>query len=157
MTERFGLHLKPAGGGSVLVDIAISPLFDDANGHRGYVLSLRKAGERLRSQAADSSRQEADTFDLVSMPMVQLDGNGHIVRVNQALMRESGVAAESLIGRTLKGLSTDPDPRISKHLLRRLLDSDLTASTSPPQVRVQGVFSLSAGAPEIPGSRRTGL
>jgi PAS domain S-box-containing protein len=157
MTERFGLHLKPAGGGSVLVDIAVSPLFDDASGHRGYVLSLRKADERLRSQAADGARDETDTFDLVSMPMVQLDGNGHIVRVNQALMQESGVAAESLIGRTLKGLSTDPDPRISKKLLRRLLEGDLTASTAPPQVRVQGVFTLSGEAPEIPGSHRIAL
>jgi PAS domain S-box-containing protein len=157
LTERFGLHLKPAGGGSVLVDIAVSPLFDESSGHRGYVLSLRKADERLRSQVAEGARAEADTFDLVSMPMVQLDGNGHIVRVNQALMRESGVAAESLIGRTLKGLSTDPDPRISKQLLRKLLEGDLTVSTSPPQVRVQGVFTLSGGPAEIPGPHRTGL
>jgi len=156
-TERFGLHLKPVGGGSVLVDIAVSPLFDDASGHRGYVLSMRKADERLRSQVVEHVREEADTFDLVSMPMVQLDGNGHIVRVNQALMSESGIAAESLIGRTLKGLSTDPDPRISKQLLRRLLEGDLTDSTSTPQVPVRGVLKLSGGAPEISGPQRISL
>jgi PAS domain S-box-containing protein len=157
MTEKFGLHLKPASGGSVLVDIAVSPLFDEASGHRGYVLSLRKAEERLRSQVAEGVREEADTFDLLSVPMVQLDGNGHIVRVNQALMREAGVAAESLIGRTLKGLSTDPDPRISKQLLRKLLDGDLAVPAFPPQVRVQGVFTLTGGATEIPGSHRISM
>jgi len=37
--------------------------------------------------------------------MVQLDGDGRIVRVNQALQRESGVPADSLVGRSLTGLA----------------------------------------------------
>ncbi|MGD0787301.1 MAG: response regulator [Terracidiphilus sp.] len=122
----------------------------------GDIQFMNAASERPPSQAAEGANEEADTFDLVSVPMVQLDGNGHILRVNQALMRESGVAAESLIGRTLKGLSMDPDPRISKQLLRRLLDGDLTVPTAAPRDRAQGVFTSSGGAPEIPGSHRTG-
>ena len=123
----------------------------------GDIQFMNAASEGPPSEVAEGANEEADTFDLVSMPMVQLDGNGHILRVNQALMRESGVAAESLIGRTLKGLSMDPDPRISKQLLRRLLDSDLTVPASAPRDRVQGVFTLSSGAPEIPGSHCTRL
>ena len=61
--------------------------------------------------------------------MVQLDGNGHIVRVNQSLLRESGVAAESLVGRTLTGLSSDPDPRIAKQLMHKLLQGDARVTT----------------------------
>jgi PAS domain S-box-containing protein len=124
--ENFGLCLKTADGGTVLVDTSISPLADDAGGYRGYVISLRKADERLHSQAVEGECQEVDSFEVASMPMVQLDGNGHIMRVNQALIRESGVEAESLVGRTLKGLSTDPDPRIARQLMHKLLQDNLT-------------------------------
>jgi PAS domain S-box-containing protein len=127
--EEFGLSLRPAEGGSQLVDVSVCPLADDAGGYRGYVITLRKADERLRAQALEGFVKEIDPFEAASLPMVQLDGNGHIVRVNQSLLRESGVAAESLIGRTLVGLSTDPDPRIAKQLMRKLLQGDARVTT----------------------------
>ncbi len=66
------------------------------------------------------ARSKVDDFEAVSMPMVQLDGNGHILRVNEALIRETGLAAESLLGKTLKLLSESPDPRIGTMLAPRL-------------------------------------
>ena len=127
--EEFGLSVRPAVGGAVLVDLTVCPLADDVGGYRGYVITLRNADERLRAQAMEGFVREVDPFEAASLPMVQLDGNGHIVRVNQSLLRESGIAAESLVGRTLTGLSTDPDPRIAKHLMHKLLQGDARVST----------------------------
>jgi PAS domain-containing protein len=64
--------------------------------------------------------------------MVQLDSSGHIVRVNGALLRESGVAVESLVGRTLTGLSMDPDPHIAGKLMHKLPQGGATVTTSKP-------------------------
>jgi PAS domain-containing protein len=55
------------------------------------------------------------------MAMMQLDGEGRIERVNEALLLEAGVAAERVLGRTLTGLNMDPDPRIAKDLVPKLL------------------------------------
>jgi hypothetical protein len=52
------------------------------------------------------------------------------VRVNQALVRESGIEAESLVGHTLAALSRDPDPRIAKKLVGKLLHGETTAAAS---------------------------
>jgi CheY-like chemotaxis protein len=72
-----------------------------------------------RSEVA-IARSKIDDFEAVSMPMVQLDGNGHILRVNQALIRETGLGAESLLGKTLKQLGESPDPRIANVLAPKL-------------------------------------
>jgi PAS domain S-box-containing protein len=127
--EEFGLSLRPAEGGSQLVDLTVCPLADDAGRYRGYVITLRKADERLRAQAIEGFEAEFDPFEAALLPMVQLDGNGHIVRVNRSLLRESGIGAESLVGRTLSGLSTDPDPRIAKRLMHKLLQGDARVTT----------------------------
>jgi DNA-binding NarL/FixJ family response regulator len=73
-----------------------------------------------RSEIA-AARSKLDDFEAISMPMVQLDGNGHILRINQALIRETGLAAESLLGKTLKQLAESPDPLIANVLAPRLL------------------------------------
>ena len=73
-----------------------------------------------RSEIA-MARAKIDDFEAVSMPMVQLDGNGHILRVNQALIREMDLPAESFLGKTLKQLSESSDPRIAGVLAPRLL------------------------------------
>jgi len=114
--ESFGLSLKTAARKIVLVDMAISTLLDNDEGLKRYVLSLRDAGKRISLEAPT----KLDAFDLISVPMVQLDGNGHILRVNQALTRETGIAPESLVGSTLNNLSHDPDPRIASVLVPQL-------------------------------------
>jgi PAS domain-containing protein len=60
--------------------------------------------------------------------MMQLDASGCIVRVNRTLLEETGVAAECLVGRTLTGLSMDPDPRIARDLLHKLLQGGTQAT-----------------------------
>lgn len=77
-------------------------------------IALHRRSEIARANA------KIDDFEAVSMPMVQLDGNGHILRVNQALIRETGLAAESLLGKTLKQLGESPDPRIANVLAPKL-------------------------------------
>jgi PAS domain S-box-containing protein len=131
--EEFGLSLCQPGQASLTVDVAISPVTDNAGMQTGYVLTIRRAEERMRSQVVEDAFNAADLFELAPMAMVQLDSTGHIVRVNQALVQESGVAMESLVGRTLTGLSMDPDPRIAGKLMHRLLEGGATVTTSKPQ------------------------
>jgi PAS domain S-box-containing protein len=130
--EEFGLSLLPAEGNPLLVDMTVSPLADDAGGYRGFVVNLRRAEERVRYQSEEGSVREIDPFDAASMPMLQLDGTGHIMRINQALMQESGIPAERLIGRTISGLAKDSDPRIAKRLMHQLMNGDAAVSTNRP-------------------------
>ena len=132
--EEFGLTLNLAGRVPLLVDMAISPFSDSAGVQTGYVITLRKADERVRSQAVEETFNATDLFELAPMVMVQLDSTGHIVRVNQALLRESGIPVESLVGRTLTGLSMDPDPRIAGKLMHKLLQGGATVTTARPLV-----------------------
>jgi PAS domain S-box-containing protein len=137
--ESFGLSLKTSSGKIVLVDLAISALLDNSGGAKRYVISLRDAEKRLQAQQVPSAvitrpdverKPEAqedpsapakiDAFDLNSSPMVQLDSAGHTLRVNEALVRETGIAAESLLGSTLVDLSQHEDPRIAKMLIPKL-------------------------------------
>lgn len=118
--ESFGLSLRTAAGETVTVDLTISALLADDGGLKRYVLSVRNAEERLRAQELTAGFAKFDPFDQVSVPMVQLDGNGHILRVNRALVTETGVAPERLVGSTLRDLSHSPDPRIAKMLIPKL-------------------------------------
>jgi|HubBroStandDraft_5_1064220.scaffolds.fasta_scaffold05894_3 CheY-like chemotaxis protein len=130
--EEFGLSLVQAGKPPLLVDLTISPFADGTGAQTGYVLTLRKADERVRSQALEEAFNASDLFELAPLAMVQLDSSGHIVRVNDALLRESGVPVESLVGRTLTGLSMDPDPRIAGKLMHKLLQGGATITTPKP-------------------------
>lgn len=127
--EEFGWSLRQPSGAPVLVDFAIAPLAAQDGQRTGFVVTLRDAGERLRSQAIEETLDEVRSFDQAPMAMVQLDGDGRIVRVNQALLRESGVAAENLVGRSLTGLSMDSDPRIARDLMHRLLQGGTSVAT----------------------------
>jgi PAS domain S-box-containing protein len=127
--EEFGLTLVPPEGAPLPVDLTVSPLVGDAGGYRGFVINLRRAEERLKSQEDEGGIREFDPFEEATVPMLQLDATGHIMRVNQALMRESGIAPERLIGRTIAGLSNDSDPLIAKQLMQKLLRGDATIST----------------------------
>ena len=127
--EEFGLNLRPAEGRSVLVDMIVCPLADEPGGYRGYVITLRRADERMRAQAMDGLAREIDPFEMASSAHGPVGWQRDIVRVNQSLLRESGVAAESLVGRTLTGLSSDPDPRIAKQLMHKLLQGDARVTT----------------------------
>jgi CheY-like chemotaxis protein len=131
--EEFGLTLNQRGQASMTVDMAISPFADQAGVQTGYVITLRKADERVKSQVVEEAFNSSDLFEMAPMAMVQLDSTGHIVRVNQALIEESGVTAENLVGRTLTGLSMDPDPRIAGRLMHKLLQGGATVMTAKPQ------------------------
>ena len=131
--EEFGWTLHQHGGGALKVDLSVSLLAGGAGARKGYVITIRDAAERIRSQAIEEAIDEANSFDQAPTAMVQLDGDGRIVRVNQALERESGVASDSLIGRTLTGLSMDPDPRIAKDLMHTLLQGGTFLGTARPR------------------------
>jgi PAS domain S-box-containing protein len=119
--ESFGLMLRQPGRGPVLVDLTISPMIDEDGMQTGSILTVRKAEQRLRSHALQDPQNEIEMFEFAPVPMVQLDSSGHIVRVNNAMLRNVDVAEEKLVGRTLAGLSRDPDPRISGKLMYQLL------------------------------------
>jgi len=131
--EEFGWTLNQPSGGKVVVDLSLSPLASVAGPRKGYVIAIRDAAERLRSQAIEETIDEPHSFDQAPTAMVQLDANGCIVRVNQALLNESGVPAESLVGRSLTGLSMDPDPRIAKDLMHMLMQGGTFMGTAKPR------------------------
>jgi PAS domain S-box-containing protein len=130
--DEFGWILVQPGGETVLVDLSVAPLTDPAGQTNGYVVTLRDASERMRFTAIEETLDQSHCFDTAPMGMVQLDADGHVVRVNKALERESGVAAENLVGRSLTGLSMDPDPRIAKQLMYKLLKGNTAVATAAP-------------------------
>lgn len=132
--ESFGLSLKTTAGKTLLVDLTISALLDNAGGLKRYVISLRDAKKRISTETP----AKLDAFDLISVPMVQLDGNGHILRVNQSLTRETGIAPESLVGRTLRDLSKDPDPRIATVLIPNLQGANPAPAIHPRLCSLDG-------------------
>jgi PAS domain S-box-containing protein len=134
--EEFGWTLKRPDGETILVDVSIASMTDGAGTEiagqsAGFVITLRDAAERLRFTALEETLDQGNCFDSAPMGMVQLDAEGHVVRVNKALERESGVAAENLVGRSLTGLSMDPDPRIGKQFMNKLLKGATTVAASP--------------------------
>ena len=131
--EEFGWTLRQPDGGLVRVDLSLAPLAGISGPRKGFVITVRDAAQRMRSQAIEETLDEAHSFDQSPTAMVQLDGDGRIVRVNQALQRESGVAADSLVGRSLTGLSMDPDPRIAKDLMHTLLQGGTFMGTARPR------------------------
>jgi PAS domain-containing protein len=116
------------------VDISLTRLTNYEGQHEGYVVTVRDAAQRVRTQAIDETLDEAHYFDQAPTAMVQLDGNGCITRVNEALLRETGVKVESLLGRSLTGLSMDPDPRIAKDLMHMLLEASTFMATPRPRI-----------------------
>jgi PAS domain S-box-containing protein len=127
--EWFGLSLTQTEGLRMLVDFSVAPLADQRGMRTGFVTTLRDAAERLRSQAIVETFDEVGSFERAPMAIVQLDSEGNIVRVNEALLQESGIAADRLVGRSLTGLSMDPDPRIAKQLMHKLLRGDTSVAT----------------------------
>lgn len=131
--DEFGWTLTRADGETLLIDVTAAPLVDGAGQATGFALTLRDASERMRFQAIEETVDQSHCFDTAPMGMVQLDADGHIVRMNKALERESGVAAESIVGRSLTGLCMDPDPRIAKHLMTKLLKGNTTVTLPQAQ------------------------
>ncbi|MGA7341816.1 MAG: response regulator [Terracidiphilus sp.] len=132
--EEFGLALDRNGGGRILVDISVSPLTSHSGERMGWVMTLRDAAERLRTQAVEEALEEGHSFHTAPIAMMQLDASGCIVRVNRTLLDETGVPAESLVGRTLTGLSMDPDPRIARDLMQKLLHGGAQATIERQRV-----------------------
>jgi CheY-like chemotaxis protein len=126
--ELFGLCLAQPGRDSVPVDLSISSTVGETGLQTGYILTIRSSAKRLLNQSRSEAAKVSELFDLALTPMIQLDGSGHIVRVNQALQRESGVGEKALIGRTLCELSRDQDARISGRLMHQLLQGNPTES-----------------------------
>ena len=132
--EQFGWLLSLPDGRTTLIDLSLTPLAASNGQRKGFVVSLRDAAERLRTQAIAEAMDESTSFDQTPMAMVQLDGQGYIVRVNKALLAESGIPAESLLGRSLTGLSMDPDPRIAKDLMHMLLQGGTFMANAHPRI-----------------------
>jgi PAS domain S-box-containing protein len=132
--EEFGWTLVQPGGGSTLVDIGLIQIANLEGRHEGFVVTIRNAAERVRTQAIEETLEESNSFDQTPTAMVQLDENGRITRVNDALLQDGGVKAENLLGRTLTALSMDPDPRIAKDLMHKMLQSGTFVAMPRPRI-----------------------
>lgn len=131
--DEFGWTLKRDEGEALFVDLQVAPLADGSGQAGGYVVTVREAAERMRFQAIEDTQDQNNCFDTAPMAMMQLDADGRVVRVNKALERESGVAAESLVGRSLTGLCMDPDPRIARELMPKLLRGNMVVAARSPR------------------------
>ena len=132
--EGFGRTLIHPSGGTMLVDVCLTQIANGEGQHEGFVVTVRNAAQRVRTQAIEETLEESNSFDQTPTAMVQLDEDGRIARVNEALLQEAGVKAETLLGRTLTELSMDPDPRIAKHLMDKLLESGTFMAVPRPRV-----------------------
>lgn len=132
--EEFGWTLVQPNGGSTLVDIALIQIANLEGQHEGFVVTIRDAAQRVRTQAIEETLGEPHSFDRTPTAMVQLDESGRIARVNEALLHDTGLRSENLLGRTLTGLSMDPDPRIAKDLMHKMLQSGTFVAMPRPRV-----------------------
>jgi PAS domain S-box-containing protein len=132
--EEFGWTLVRPNGGSTLVDIGLIQVADLDGRHEGFVVTIRDAAQRVRTQAIEETLEGSTSFDRTPTAMVQLDEYGRIARVNEALLQDGGVKAENLLGRTLTALSMDPDPRIAKDLMHKMLQSGTFVAMPRPRV-----------------------
>ena len=119
--EEFGWLLRVPGRDPLIVDFTVRFLVADGGAHGGHVITLRNAFQRMRQNVIEASMSETECFDNAPMAMVQLDGEGRVMRINQMLLNESCLPMELLIGRTLSGLLADPDPRITRQFVYGLL------------------------------------
>ena len=119
--EEFGWFLRVPGRERLIVDFTVRTLIADDGARGGHVITVRDAFQRMRQQVIEASTSETECFDNAPMAMVQLDGDGRVMRINQALLNESRLPMELLVGRTLTGLLSDPDPRITRQFVCRLL------------------------------------
>jgi PAS domain S-box-containing protein len=132
--EEFGWTLMHPDGSTTLVDFSLTKVTNLEEQPEAFVVTLRDAAQRVRSQAIEETLEVSHSFDQTPTAMVQLDENGCIARVNEALLRETGVSIEKLLGRTLTGLSMDPDPRIAQGLMQKMLQSGTFVATPRPRV-----------------------
>ena len=132
--EGFGRTLIQPAGGTMLVDVCVTQIVNADGQHEGFVVTVRDAAQRVRSQAIEETLEASNSFDQTLTAMVQMDENGRIARVNEALLQNADVKAETLLGRTLTELSMDPDPRIAKHVMNKLLESGTFMATPRPRV-----------------------
>jgi PAS domain S-box-containing protein len=121
--EEFGWLLHVPGKDRLIVDYSVRSLINEVGDHGGHVLALRDATERMRQKMIEASLVEAHTFDNSAISMVQLDGSGRVMRINQRFLEESSVPTESVVGRRLTDLLADPDPLISSQFVRRLVQT----------------------------------
>jgi PAS domain S-box-containing protein len=132
--EEFGWRLVQPNGSSTLVDIGLIQIASPEGRHEGFVVTIRDAAQRVRTQAIEETLEESNSYDQTPTAMVQLDENGRITRVNDALLQNAGVKAECLLGRTLTALSMDPDPRIAKDLMHKMLHAGTFVAMPRPRV-----------------------
>jgi PAS domain S-box-containing protein len=132
--EAFGWSLKQPDGKTIPIDLNIAPV-EDCDGKRtGIVLTVRNATERLRCEAIVEAEADLAGFDRALTGMVHLDPYGKITRVNKALLEQSGIGADAILGRSLTGLKLDPDPRISVDLMSKLLREGTVVASARSKV-----------------------
>jgi CheY-like chemotaxis protein len=119
--EEFGWFLNVPGRDRLIVDFSVRPLAAGDGTNGGHIVTLRNADRRMRHSFVEASTRESDCFDNAPLSMVQLDGEGCVMRINQKLLNEAGLPLEQLVGRSLVDLLADPDPRITTHFVSRLL------------------------------------
>ena len=132
--EAFGWRLQQADGNTLPVDLNIAPVEDYDGKRTGILVTVRNATERLRCEAIVEAEEDQAGFDRALTAMVHMDSYGRITRVNKALLEQSGIGADAILGRSLTGLKLDPDPRISVDLMSKLLREGTVVASARSKV-----------------------
>jgi PAS domain S-box-containing protein len=131
--DEFACSLTRKDRTHILVDFTSTAITDRSGMRTGFVVTLKEAAERLRFQAIEDTLDEVHSFDLAPMPMLELDGDGFILRVNEAMLKETKMDASIMVGHSLTGLMMNPDPRMSRGLVHKLLQADTSFMTNRPR------------------------
>lgn len=116
-----------------ILDVAlnVSPLRESDGRIVGAAILCRDIGQEKTANAAllESERCFHETFELASVGLAHVALDGRLVRVNPALCRLTGFAAEALLLHTLTGLSDADDRNVDAPHLLDLLSGKLPSYT----------------------------
>jgi len=130
--EVFGCSLRQEGGAKLPVDLNIAPVENCDGARTGMVVTVRNATERLRCGSVVEAVGDQSGFDRSLTAMMHVDSFGRITRVDLALLEQSDIAPDLIVGRSITALKLDPDPRISVDLVNKLLrDGPVVKSDRP--------------------------
>lgn len=104
---RSNLEILTRDGRAIEIAVSARPLEDESGSAHGTVLVLRDGAERKHAEAAQANLHRAlqaaatewrDTFDIISSPVLVLDLNGRILRLNAAAQQLAGSRYEECVG-----------------------------------------------------------
>lgn len=139
-------------GSRFYANVIITALRDERGQLAGFIkvtrdITARREAEVWQQQLFEPLRKAAvewrRTFDAVELPIVVLDGQGRILRLNQAAQVLSGRSLEALQGQTLELMGPRMPWAQASALVAEMLQTQEAGSTQVYDTRTQLAWELS--------------